>query len=384
MSFIIDRLILILLSFFMMYEENGSVSSVIALLVTVLFAAVNSYFDNKKVIASSTVMYAAISFFFSPLICMSPVIIYDLINVKSVVTGVIFVTSAVVNFSNFSVNLILYLVLITVLGVLLNYKSRKNAELAQMVKRIRDDGQEKNLLLEDKNRHLIEKQDYEVYVATLKERNRIAREIHDNVGHIITRSILQMGALMTINKEEPLHGQLTSVKENLDCAMNNIRESVHDLHDESIDLEQSVKELTAELAPRFKCNLNYDISSKLERNYKYAIIGIIKEAVSNIMRHSKSDTVDIMLREHPGMYQLVIHDYDSNFGDKRKLSGNTEKVSKTDKNKLGDLISTGGIGIQNIRDRVTVLKGNITISTDNGFKIFITMPRNMEYSQLRN
>ena len=35
--------------------------------------------------------------------------------------------------------------------------------------------------------------------ATLRERNRIAREIHDNVGHMLSRSILQMGALITIH-----------------------------------------------------------------------------------------------------------------------------------------------------------------------------------------
>lgn len=73
-------------------------------------------------------------------------------------------------------------------------------------------------------------------LQTLRERNRIAREIHDNVGHMLSRSILQMGALITIHKEEPLHGQLAGVGETLNQAMNSIRESVHDLHDESIDL----------------------------------------------------------------------------------------------------------------------------------------------------
>ena len=61
-------------------------------------------------------------------------------------------------------------------------------------------------MLQEKNKNLMEKQDYEIYLATLRERNRIAREIHDNVGHMPSRSILQMGALITIHKEEPLHG----------------------------------------------------------------------------------------------------------------------------------------------------------------------------------
>ena len=50
--------------------------------------------------------------------------------------------------------------------------------------KLRDDSTEKNLLLEEKNHMLVEKQNYEIYTATLKERNRIAREIHDNVGHL--------------------------------------------------------------------------------------------------------------------------------------------------------------------------------------------------------
>ena len=62
-----------------------------------------------------------------------------------------------------------------------------------------------------KKQEPMEKQDYEIYLATLRERNRIAREIHDNVGHMLSRSILQMGALITIHKEEPLHGQLAGV-----------------------------------------------------------------------------------------------------------------------------------------------------------------------------
>ena len=55
----------------------------------------------------------------------------------------------------------------------------------QEYRKTRDDSKERNLLLHEKNRSLIEKQDYEIYTATLQERNRIAREIHDNVGHLL-------------------------------------------------------------------------------------------------------------------------------------------------------------------------------------------------------
>lgn len=48
--------------------------------------------------------------------------------------------------------------------------------MEQEYKRSRDDSRELTLMLEKKNQDLLEKQDTEVYLATLKERNRIARE----------------------------------------------------------------------------------------------------------------------------------------------------------------------------------------------------------------
>ena len=56
----------------------------------------------------------------------------------------------------------------------------------------------------------MEKQDTEIYLATLKERNRIAREIHDNVGHMLSRSILMVGALKTVNQAENLKSRWSS------------------------------------------------------------------------------------------------------------------------------------------------------------------------------
>ncbi len=69
----------------------------------------------------------------------------------------------------------------------------KSQILEEKLRRIQDDSsEERTLLLSQKNKALQEKQDYEIYNATLKERNRIAREIHDNVGHVLSRSILMM------------------------------------------------------------------------------------------------------------------------------------------------------------------------------------------------
>ena len=78
-----------------------------------------------------------------------------------------------------------------------------------------DDGEEKTLLLAEKNRALIEKQNYEIYAATLRERNRIAREIHDNVGHVLSRTILLTGAAKALNKDQNLEPILDGLDDSL-------------------------------------------------------------------------------------------------------------------------------------------------------------------------
>ena len=224
--------------------------------------------------------------------------------------------------------------------------------LEQRLMKLRDDSTEKNLLLEEKNRMLAEKQDYEIYAATLKERNRIAREIHDNVGHLLSRALIQTGAVIAVSRDEQTKPLLLSIKETLDCAMNNIRNSVHDLHDESVDLEQTVREMT-EKAEGYTVSYEYDMSQDLPKELKYCIISIVKEALSNVTRHSDADRVKLLLREHPAFYQILIQD-------------NGKCVHPGDGT---------GIGITNMRQRVETFGGTIDIRTENGYRIFIHIPK---------
>ena len=177
------------------------------------------------------------------------------------------------------------------------------------LKKIRDDSEETNSRLRSQNTELMNARDTEVYNAQLSERNRIAREIHDNVGHTLSRAILQMGALLAIHKEEPIHSELEGVRETLDSAMNSIRSSVHDLHDDSIDVKASIADLVKPLNDKYTVHMDLDIGDSTPRPVKYALIGITKECISNIIKHSSNTDVDIKLNEHPSMYQLIIHDY---------------------------------------------------------------------------
>ncbi|MFA9399110.1 MAG: sensor histidine kinase [Clostridiaceae bacterium] len=215
-----------------------------------------------------------------------------------------------------------------------------------------DDSKEISMQLEITNKILIEKQDYEIKLARLNERNRIARDIHDNVGHMLSRSILQIGALLATNKDEPTKENLKLIKNTLSEAMDSIRNSVHDLHEESIDLESEIKTLIKNFS-FCSVELNYDIEFSLEKDLKYCFLSITKEALSNIIKHSNATKASILIREHPGFYQFIIED-------------NGSYASYYTKN---------GIGLKNINDRVTSFNGYVNINCDKGFKLFISIPK---------
>ncbi|MFR1166435.1 MAG: sensor histidine kinase [Adlercreutzia equolifaciens] len=111
----------------------------------------------------------------------------------------------------------------------------------------RDAVQEDRLALAERTRDLAERQDLEVSCAVLAERARIAREIHDNVGHLLTRSVLQMEALAVTHEDDPaLAKELAAVGATLHKALGTVRASVHDLHDEAFDPQTTLADLIGE------------------------------------------------------------------------------------------------------------------------------------------
>ena len=88
-----------------------------------------------------------------------------------------------------------------------------------------------------------------------------------------------MGALATICKEETIRQQLAGINDTLNQAMNSIRESVHDLHDDAIDLRQAAYEAVKDMRKNYDVHIEYDMSAHIPRNVKYCFIAIVKEGM---------------------------------------------------------------------------------------------------------
>lgn len=327
-------------------------------------------FDNRiLVLTGSYVIFGFFSLWIPDLLLFFPLLLYQTLSAGLFPLAVVefpFWGLLAFRFHKFPEFLCLAGIFGFILAFFLWSHTRQYEILTRNFRQSRDDSEEHALLLSEKNKALLEKQDYEIYAATLRERNRIAREIHDNVGHVLSRSILMTAACKTINKNEALDPLLGNLEESLNGAMNSIRSSVHDLHDDAVNLEDAIKGLVKDFS-FCPVTLTYDMSRQVPREVKYSLISITKEGLSNVMRHSNADSVNILLREHPALYQLCIED-NGTLGSKIP-----DIQTDADSNKMETV--SGGMGLSNIRDRVKALGGTVQITQEKGFRIFVTIPK---------
>lgn len=251
-------------------------------------------------------------------------------------------------------------VIILAFSVYETFLERSLLEAQNKAKSIRDQGVEVSDQLRVANRKLRQEQDRDIHLATLAERSRIAREIHDNVGHMLSRAIMLLGAIRTVNKDKSLDGYLGKLADTLDEAMRQMRVSVHDLHDESVDLDKNVNDVLSRLSERYTVHSDIDIGIGLDNLRVMALIAILREAASNIIRHSNATAVDIVLHEHPGFVSLTVHD--------------NGRVDPSVKHML-ESSEAPGIGLANIKERASELGGSAEFSADDGFKVFVNLPK---------
>ena len=241
-----------------------STHSVIYILLTIILAFGTMLIADRLSPASLTLIHAGIFILccmIPELVVFLPLFCFYLSRRPVCYTASLGILSIIFAVTKFSAETLLLICVLCLCSILYGYLTTELATLHQQMKHLTDTS-ETNELLARERIHMIQKeQDNRIYTATLKERNRIAREIHDNVGHMLTRSILQVGAIQTINKEPVLTNPLSDLRATLDTAMNNIRSSVHDLHDESIDTKGAIQDMLNDIATLFQRISNTALSA---------------------------------------------------------------------------------------------------------------------------
>jgi signal transduction histidine kinase len=198
--------------------------------------------------------------------------------------------------------------------------------------------------------------------ATLQERNRIAREIHDSLGHSLTAFNLHLEAAMRLLKSDPAEAQelLVEAKGLGSQALQEVRESVATLRSHPLQ-GKSLEKAIAQLCEDFTRSTGlvpmatFNLSQPLNTESQTAIYRITQEALTNIAKYAQATAVQLNLRVDSTGIELMIQDDGRGF----VLAQNTT-----------------GFGLQGMRERVAALNGELEIVTavGQGCQILVTLP----------
>lgn len=352
MERIIDNIIILICCLVFLFSFGTDRMMIVSICVSIIYSCLTIYFDSFIITLLLFMVVLFFSLFNSTLPYFIPLLCYPFLHTSY--TYICIPASFVIYLQRSNLNsfAIASICLLCILSFILKFRTDTYMEEHKHFEEIRQNLKDYNTNLNLKNRELIEKQDYEVTNATLNERNRIAREIHDSIGHTLSSSILQLAALTTIVQDEQIASHLEAVNERLTDGMNSIRASIHNIHDESIDLNLKIKEMvdSFDFCP---IDYTYDVERDFSSKAKYALIYIVRESLTNIMKYSNATHVSLNILEMPAFYKIIIHDNGTSFSSSS---------------------ITTGMGTVSMYDRVNSLGGTININKDNGYRIYITIP----------
>lgn len=369
MERLLDKMIVLVGCVAVMFFMPFSAAQVVGLLLSL---AISSLYEvpavPHRVRTAMLVAYLAVALLVHDFSLFIPIVAYDCMRAKAWAVRLCWAVSPLVAADALPVPVIVFVYVASGVACLLSYRTTQRVRERTRFLALRDELHEASMALELKNRDLQEKQDYEVTLATLNERSRIAREIHDNVGHLLTRSVLQVEALQVVHAEDgQIKGELEQVGSTLHEALDTVRRSVHDLHDESLDLRTQLTSI-AQSDQTLAVDLDFradDVPSAIG----YCFIAIVRESLANAAKHSDADRVHIAVVEYPAFWRLTVQDNGSS--PKRRSTAD----EPFDEGFEGAVRPQPGIGLQTMEDRTRALGGVFRTDYDKGFRIFVTIPK---------
>lgn len=353
MRFLIDKSVILILCVIPFLNSDITFPLISGVLFSVAISCLCQVADKRRTLKNALEAgFGAASILFPEISLFSALPLYEAVRTREKAGTAVIAAGAVRGIFIYREEFVPFAA-ICLLAVYLSINSVTLISQREQIIKSRDSSVELERLLKRRNRELKENLEYEIKINTLNERNRIAREIHDNVGHILSRTLLQTGALCAVcpKDQTKMKSGLEDLKQSLDSAMESIRKSVHGIRDESLDMCLELKKITSALKERFEVETVYDIKEEMPPKIKLCFIAILKEAVSNISRHSTGNKAQIILREHPALYQLIVYD---------NGSGKPQ----------GD-----GMGLEDMRQRAEDLGGNFSVSCNKGFTVFVSVKK---------
>ena len=339
MKIFIEKLIIFTLSSYTIFSLDDT-SFILTLLISLGLSLGLDLVKNKYIKIFIYLSFFSLSLFFKGFEVYLPLLIYNLY----------------MDYKNLALITFLYTLLLarpmifilSILSIYLSHERLAYQDYVTINTSLKDKLREDTFNLKSYSETILARKDKDIELAILKERDRISRELHNSVGHLISSSILQIEAMTFKVKDSQILDSLDSLQGRLTLGIKDIRNTIHSIYEESIDLDFQLDKIIEDTKG---IDISYQTRIENQINYKLALdmISIIKEAITNTLKHSTASSLEIKIFEEKTFYILNIFDNGKGY------------INMSDK----------GMGLLSIKETVKKYKGAINIKTEDGFNIYI-------------
>ncbi len=192
----------------------------------------------------------------------------------------------------------------------------------------------------------------EVLNAEEKERKRIAADLHDGVGQLLSASLLNLNGFFAKNNiDKNTNPDAERVLRLVTNSYDELRAISHKMMPKALaksGLESAVQELVSNIEPEklsvtFECS---GLSARLDEEVESVLYRVIQESVNNVIKHAEAKHMDIQIHKDEDGIAVTIEDDGKGFD------------AKT--------LKKAGIGLKNIYSRVQLQNGTVDIDAQPG------------------
>lgn len=191
------------------------------------------------------------------------------------------------------------------------------------------------------------------------ERKRLARELHDTIGHALAGMAVGVDACITMIDKNPqlAKAQLKVISKAIRKGMKDVRNSLNKMRPDFLQqyrLKEAIEKMKEEISDvtDLKINLNYQIDETgFDTKIEDILFRVIQESITNSIRHGLATVVDIDIYKENNLLCLKIKD-----------------------NGKGCKAINYGFGLKQMVERVSQIRGDINFYSENGFTTEIKIP----------
>ncbi len=198
--------------------------------------------------------------------------------------------------------------------------------------------------------------------ATEKERTRLARDLHDEVGAMLSYISMNMSSVEELISAEDIIRSTQNNKASLDTAIQKVREISQSLLPPTLDLfgldvavEEFINNIESEIKFSFSSNCNLN---SIPKNHLLHLYRIVTEFINNSIKHSKCTEISIQFNETASSFIFDLKDNGIGYDYEQAIKKNSS-------------------GIKNFESRLNAIDADYSIKSDKGVAVNIILSKNI-------